>query len=241
MNGNFIALYSLHNYDTRGEGMVNNLLDQTIFGVYEVFANIIPGTIVLTTCILAYPSFFGYVALLPESFLLVLLFFLAFILGLALQGLSAFMERPVNQKKYGGYPSSLFLKDNDETFPKYFKNKIRELSSDEFGTPSDATPQHVFDLCYAYITQKRVSERVAQFLRTYTFARNMMVTMIIEAVMFLILSLYRTEAMFALTALISIGLSYLFYRRFLRYSESFAKEVLRSFFMDKATEKEVKE
>jgi hypothetical protein len=34
--------------------------------------------------------------------------------------------------------------------------------------------------------------------------------------------------------LLSLALSYLFYRRFLRYGESFAKEVLKSYFVERA-------
>lgn len=216
--------------------MADSLLEQAIFGVYEVFANIIPGFILLITSILLiYPSLFEYMTEVPESFLFILLFFSSFVLGLALQGLSAMLERIVNKRKYGGYPSTLYLKDNDQTFPEYFKKTIRQAMNKEFGTPLEASPQHIFDLCYAYVIQNKVSTRVATFLRTYTFARNMTVAMILEFAICLVGSLWYGQTSIALAGIMALVSSYLFYKRFLRYSESFAKEVLRSFFIDRAS------
>ena len=169
----------------------------------------------------------------PDLVLVVLFFFLAFIIGVALQGLSAWVEDVVNRRRYGGYPSILYLEDGDPTFPKYFKDRIRQLASEAFGTPTGSAPQHIFDLCYSYVVQRHVSDRVLSFLHTYTFARNMMVTTTIAGAILLVLAFHRGQMILALLGLISFGLSYLFYRRFLRYAQSFAKEVLRSFFIDR--------
>lgn len=218
-----------------GVEMPHSLLDQAIFGAYEVFANIIPGTVLVTTVILvAGPArILQYVVALPETLLLVLLLFSAFIVGMAIQGLSALLESPINKRRYGGYPSSVYLDDNDRTFPVYFKREFRELVNKQFGTPLETSKHHIFELCYTYVVQKNVSTRVPQFLRTYTFARNMTVTMILEAAICLAWSALRAEIWIALPGLLALGSSYLFYKRFIRYSESFAKEVYRSFFIDK--------
>jgi uncharacterized membrane protein HdeD (DUF308 family) len=217
--------------------VAESILNQTIFSVYEIFANIIPGTIVLVTIILALQRTFSFqnFGTLPESVFVIFLLFLTFVLGLAIQGISAFLESYIDKKKYGGYPSSFYLDSTDKTFPDYLKEGIRKFANKEFGTPLDASSQHVFDLCYTYVLQKNVSARVLQFLRTYTFARNMIVAMVIEAAACFYLSFQQQELWVSLAGVISLCLSYIFYTRFLRYGKSFGQEVLRSFFIDRAS------
>lgn len=216
--------------------MAGDVLNQTFFGVYEFFADIIPGMLTILTFI--YVT--GYTSVLlsntaaADSIFIVLLVFLAFVIGLAIQGVSAFFEKHINKRKYGGYPSSLYLNENNSVFPKYFKDKIREIAKKKFGIPMDATSNQIFDLCYTYVMQKNISARVKDFLRTYTFSRNMMVTMIIEAGLLFYLAGLKQQPWFIAAGLGSIGLSYIFYKRFLRYGESFAKEVFRSFFINEA-------
>lgn len=62
----------------------------------------------------------------------------------------------------------------------------------------------------------------------------------IEAAVLFILGFRQNEVLSLLAGVISLGLSYVFYKRFLRYGESFANEVLWSFFVDRTTRKEVK-
>jgi len=217
--------------------MTDSILDQAVFGAYEVLANIIPGTVLLITGVLLLlpTDLIRNLAAIPEGITLTILLFLAFILGVATQALSAFLETFVNRKKYGGYPSSLYLKDQDPTFPEYFKDKIRRVLHADYGMPLGSAPGHVFDLCYTYVMQENLSSRVPQFLRTYVFARNLMVTMIIEAGICLASwPLHQYERWIIFAMLLSLALSYLFYRRFLRYGESFAKEVLKSYFVNRA-------
>jgi hypothetical protein len=216
--------------------MASDVINQAFFGIYEFFANIIPGTLILVPfaflASFVFPLPSGTVV--PETILVVFFVFLAFVIGLAIQGVSANLEKYINKRKYGGYPSSLYLTESDSTFPKYFKDHIRDLANKKFGAPIDATPSHIFDLCYTYVMQKNVSARVSDFLRTYTFSRNMIITMIIEAAISFYLSIQLQETWFALAGIASIGLSYVFYRRFIRYGEAFAKEVFRSFLVNEA-------
>jgi len=216
--------------------MASDIINQAFFGVYEFFANIIPGTLILVACVFLINSIFPLPSrtVVPEAVLVVFFVFLAFVIGLAVQGISASFEKFVNKKKYGGYPSSLYLTDANNTFPKYFKEKMHDLVNKKFGTPADASPSHVFDLCYTYVMQKNISPRVSDFLRTYTFSRNMTVTMLVESAILFYLSIQQQQFWFALAGFVAIGLSYIFYKRFLRYGEAFAKEVLRSFFVNEA-------
>lgn len=216
--------------------MSSDVLSQTFFGVYEFFANIIPGTLVLTTIVILFlpnnPFNIQSNSLVTESLVVIVFAFVAFVIGLAIQGASASLEKRINKLKHDGYPSSLYLKKEDDTFPEYFKNRIRDLVNRKFGTPQDASPDHIFDLCYTYVMQKKISERVPQFLRTYTFARNMIVAMAIEAVLVFSYAYFQQQIWVIFLGLAFFGLSYIFYARFVRYGESFAKEVLRSFFVN---------
>ncbi len=216
--------------------MASDVFNQTYFGIYEFFANLIPGTLMILPILIAvdFSSFLSGNTLVTETLLVIAVAFMAFVVGLAIQSVSALMEKYINKKKYGGYPSSLYLTDKDETFPMYFKSAIREILNNKFGTPMNSSPKHMFDLCYTFVMQNKVSERVPQFLRTYTFSRNMMVTMIIESVFTFYLAYSRQNIWLAITGFVLVGMSYAFYSRFLRYGESFAKEVLRSFFVCEA-------
>jgi hypothetical protein len=214
--------------------MASDVLSQSFFGVYEFFANIIPGMLLIVTILFTTNSAIALPngTILNETLLSIIIIFLAFIIGLAIQGISASVEKLVNKKKYGGYPSSLYLTAKDATFPTYFKDRIRELVKKKFGTPTDSSSSHIFDLCYTYVMQKRVSDRVSEFLKTYTFSRNMVVTMMFEAIISFYSAYNLQQVWFIAAGFGSIGLSYIFYKRFLRYGESFAKEVLRSFFVN---------
>jgi len=65
----------------------------------------------------------------------------------------------------------------------------------------------------------------------YTFSRNMMVTTFIEGIMLLILSYIENNLVIGLISLLSFLSTYFFYKRFIRYANSFAKEVFRSYFV----------
>lgn len=216
--------------------MAIDALNQATFGVYEFFANIIPGFLVILTFIysLGYSSVILSNTMVADSILVILLVFSAFVLGLAIQGISAAIEKPVNQKKYGGYPSSHYLDEGDSTFPKYFKERIRDLTKRKFGIPLDASSQQIFDLCYTYVMQKNISSRVKDFLRTYTFSRNMVVAMIIEAGLLFYSAFEQLRPYYALAGFAAIGLSYVFSTRADRYGKSFAEEVFRSFLVEEA-------
>jgi len=218
--------------------MHDTFLDQIIFGVYEVFANIIPGTILLLTIIFVLQKIDILMDIIPEvslffnDFYFIFFFFVAFIFGQGIQSVSSLFEKLINKIKYDGYPSEIYLNENDNTFPKYFKDNIRKKLNESFGTPIDSSSQHIFDLCYTYIIQKNISKRVVQFLHMYTFSRNMMATMLIEAIIFIILYLYNPSSFYAFIGVLSIIFICMFYQRFSRYAESFAKEVYKSYFIE---------
>jgi hypothetical protein len=211
---------------------LSTTFDYTVFGVYEIFGNLIPGFILLASLLAVGHSAFGVdpsQLRLPEGILVIVTVFVAFTLGVAIQGFSSVIGGTIQNRKYGGYPSALFLDDNNKTFPSAFKQAIRNSANQKFGTPVDAPASHVFELCYTYVVQKIGSVRVSQFLALYTFSRSMMVTMLIEAATIIVWAVVKNQYPLFIVAALTLGLAYLFYKRFLIYSESFAKEVYRSF------------
>ena len=210
--------------------MSTNLFQQVIFGVYEVFADILPGFVLLTTILFFYD--FTLPSVIPASLYAVFFVFLAFIIGQVVHCIASVIEGYILRWKYGGYPSTLYMTDNDNTFPQYFKDKIRQQLNRDYGTPPDSRPQHIFDLCYTYVTQNNLSNRVLIFLNMYTFSRNIMLAVFIEGIFLGTVSYVENNIPLSLISALVIISSFFFYHRFIRYAESFAKEVFKSYFIN---------
>lgn len=236
--------------------MASEVLDKTVFGLREIFSHLIPGTIILFTALLFSRSIFHIQLVgIPDVFLAILLTFASFVLGVPLDGVSVPFEDRIFRRKFKGPPSSILLSESDQGVPKFlkfpqsFKKDIRRKIHEKFGIPEDADGQHMFDMCYTYIMQNKISDRVEQFLNMYSFARNMIVAMLIESAVLVTWAVLKMRALFPRPvlsststwlfagALISIVLAYLFYRRFLRYAYSFATEVFRSFYVEQVKPK----
>jgi hypothetical protein len=218
---------------------MSNIVDTSVFGLYEIFSNIIPGLLLLVTLWeFAASEWHIQVPTLDPSIFLTFFLFLSFILGVAIQALSAPFEKFVFKIGHGGYPSSRLLDERDTTFPADFKKDVRRLAHENLGIALNSTSQHIFDLCYTYIVQKNVSKRVTTFLNMYSFSRNMSVAMLLEAVILFVwgASVPAPAALLGL-GIFSVILAVLFYSRFMRYSDSFAKEVLRSYYVDRITQR----
>jgi len=211
--------------------MTDNIFEQFIFGIYEVLSDILPGSILLMTFLVK--SDLKHFEMLPESLLILTFIFIAFIIGQIIHCIASELERYINQKKFGGYPSAKLLTEEDTTFPKYFKDTIRKKVNADFQTPQDSSPQHIFDICYTFVIQNKLSNRVMIFLNMYTFSRNMMVAMFIEGIILSILSYIEINLIISFVSLLSLCSTYFFYQRFDRYANSFAQEVLRSYFVNK--------
>src|SRR6266702_1594296 len=117
------------------------LIERTAFGVYEIFSNLIPGSLVVATIVLS-PQF-PLAALAMDGFLggflILFLVFLSFIAGVAIQALSSFLEKPIFKRKYGGLPSSVMLDQENTVFPLFFKKEIRRLAKENLGIPEETS------------------------------------------------------------------------------------------------------
>ena len=211
--------------------MSNNLFEQVIFGVYEILADIVPGFIILMTFIRYFNI--ALIESLPSSLNAITYIFFAFLIGQIIHCIASEIEGYINKWKYGGYPSALYLTEDDDTFPPYFKAKIRQQMKRDYGTPEDSSSQHIFEICYTYVVQNNISNRVLIFLNMYTFSRNMMLISVIEGVLFFIWAFINNDRLVGLLSIPVMLTSFFFYRRFIRYAESFAKEVFRSYFVEK--------
>jgi hypothetical protein len=207
--------------------LADNVLSQAFFGLYEFFANIVPGTIVLSTLILMFKvTLFSSSSFFSESIQFLLFILSAFIIGLALQALSSRLTKGTK------YPSEHYLEAGHPTIPEYMKNDIRMSANQMFGIPMEAKPQEIFDVCYIYLLQNKITTRLQTFLYAYTLARCMIATMLAESLLFAVWFYFNLEPLLLVTALFSIPLALVFKDLFLNYQKAFAKEVLRSFFIN---------
>lgn len=211
-----------------------SLVDTSVFGLYEIFSNIIPGLIVLVTLWGFVESAWHVQIQIPDSNVFLVFFvFLSYIVGFAIQALSAPFEKFVLEA-HGGYPSSRLLEATDTTFPEDFKKSIRRIAHENLGISGDSTSQQIFDLCYTYLLQKNISKRVTTFLSMYSFSRNMSVAMLVEAIVLFIWGGLAFPSLLVL-GVVAVGLAFMFCNRFVRYSLSFAEEVFRSYYIDQIT------
>lgn len=222
--------------------MSESLLNQTVFTVYDVLTNIIPGSIIVANLMLIsnstktlQPDFSG----LPDSFSLLLLIFLSFIIGVGIQWGSSRFEKWTFRVTHTGYPSKYLLDEGSKVFPEEFKKEFRKLATKAFSIPEDSYTQHIFNLCYSYVIQKGVSSRVTEFFNKYSFSRSMTLTLLVEPFLLLIWAMAGNPNMWLLLvlAVASLGLSLVFYKRLTMYSKDFAEEVFRSFYVDRVTAK----
>ena len=216
--------------------MSGGILSNTIFQVYEIFANIIPGLIIFGSIdyifLISKKIHASNIFQSSNSFYLVLVLIIAFSIGQAVQLLGSTIGNRVLKCKYGGYPSSTLMNENNKIFPNEFKIGIKKSLFDTYGVPITSDSQYFFDLCYTYVVQKKISQRVTTFLHMYTFSRNMMGTMIFESIFGLYLAVNSNKLIFLYPTIVSVVFIYVFYKRFLTYSDSFVREVFRSYFID---------
>ncbi len=167
--------------------MADSILNQAFFGLYEFFANIIPGTIIFSTLILFLQIDISGIGFFPESLQILLFILVAFIIGLTMQALSSLITKGTK------YPSKFYLDKDDKVnsvnsswyFPKFMKDDIRKNANEVFGVPIDADSQDVFDACYIYLLQNKVQTRIQTFQHLYTLARCMIATMLVEFGLFM--------------------------------------------------------
>jgi len=123
-------------------------------------------------------------------------------------------------------------KDN-HLLDEEIKEGIRRLAVAKLGaSPSDSS-RKIFNLCYAYVHDKGIDQRARQFQNMYSFCRNTMMALIIDSALLVAwaFSPWRDSSipLIGFTAL-SLFLSYVFARMFLKYTENFAKEVFTAFY-----------
>lgn len=214
-----------------------NPLDEMGFDAYVILADILPGSLIVGT-VLARTNL-KYFEIFPDSISIILFVFMAFIIGQIIHCMASIAERFINKTKYGSYPSSKIFLDEDTTFPKYFKDNIRKKLNENYGTPLDSSSQHIFEICYTFITQNKLSVRAMTFLNMYTFSRNIMVTLCLEGIMLSIWAYIESNVYIGYFAAISFCSTYFFYIRFIRYADSFVKEVITSYFVSQVLCKEI--
>jgi hypothetical protein len=226
-------------------------INQAVFGLYEFFANIIPGMIVLISVLILFPFAFPALGSFSSEAIFLLFFtVLSFVIGLILQAMSWYLTTSASM------PSKFYLKKGNIEhdpwfFPEYMKENIRKYANQMFCTPLDAPSQDVFDACVIYLHQNKVQSRVQTFQNMYTLSRCLVAAMGAEALV-LFFSAFRIklsagpslntplfltyhlqfEWLFLFGILGALFLARVFYILFERYQKAYAKEVLKSFMVN---------
>ncbi len=216
--------------------MSTELLNRAAFGVFEILSYLIPGILIVATLAVFYPSenILQQGLSFSEAILVLLVVFLAFTAGVAVQSASFLIEKPVLKLGKWGRPSVYLLDPANKKFPSDFKRALRQLAEDLLKVPKDADSQHFFSVCYTYIMQEGLGGRVTRFLYMYSFCRNMMATMLVEMGL-LVAPLVSAPLQLVTLEIVLIGLAILFLKQYLRYSEDFAKEALLAFYVHAIT------
>jgi len=217
----------------------NSVLDTVIFGVYEILSNIFPGALLLVTIILflinintTFLSKYNY-EIFSDNIIFLIFLFISFILGQIIQSISSIWEKIYYKKVFHGYPSEKILSEGDHTFPPYFKEEIRKKINNEYGVPNESSSQHIFEICYTYVVENNLSNRVTNFLNMYTFSRNMIITSLIEGLLLVTWSFLKSDINIRLIGIIFLCTVLPFFERYQNYAKAFAKEVFRSYFIGK--------
>ena len=177
--------------------------------------------------------------LLPESFSLLLLLFFSFTAGVALQNISGPLERLILRHHFrtardsDGFPSAVMLDKDSHLLDDEVKEGIRDKAVEKLHAGRDASSRKIFNLCYAYVQDKGIDQRARQFQNMYSFCRNTMTSLIIDSALLTLWALFPVRdpsATLIGLAVLSLLLSYVFARMFLKYTENFAREVFTRFY-----------
>lgn len=218
---------------------MSNILNEARFGLYELFANIIPGTIFLMFLVyigvqINLLTYNNIINIINYNYTLIIIMFtiLSFVVGQVLQAWGSLFCYMIYKLQYGGFPSVNILDENKSSFPKHFIKLIKEDVINNLNiNDDDYNSQNIFDLCYTYVIQNDISVRVINFLNMFEFSKNMMGTTFIM----IIISVFMMKNNFQFYGLLSVIFSIvtiLFYYNFIRYGNSFSNEVLRSYFIN---------
>ena len=208
------------------------------FNLYDFFGYIFPGAIILSSLFFV----FGPITLtgiapstdLAGLVIEALMFLgLSYIMGHIVQAIAVLVDSKVIIKLRGGkYPSEAMLEENNKFFPQEFKKKLWDLIVFTFGLSPKIRKQEGFRLCYTFVIQKGLTDRVERFLGLFAFSRGLSFSFF-GVGLFLLLSAYFQQIDSTLIVLsgIMFFLAFLFMNRYFAFGTRFAMEVYREFYV----------
>lgn len=215
------------------------------FDIYDLLGYLIPGGIMLFFSYLII-SYFEIDVNLPISELFdvisasIIIVSLLFAIGFLIQAIGSLLERKLvyNSNFLLGteYPSSQFMKEDDDHFPLEFKTKMKELIKKTFGLPDNYPIQKSFDLCYTYVIQNSIGKRVEKFLGLHAFCRGLYMSTFISGIILIIINAIRLRSIQIHTySLIFLIASLIAFYRYKSFGIRFADAVYRDFYVHRIT------
>lgn len=150
---------------------------------YDFIAALIPGILFLW-----WISIFACIQTIPLTGGLAdtsVLFALAYVTGLILQGISQGLTEKILLKLWGGFPSARWLLPDDNNFSKEYKDKIKEIINVKYSIKADDSlpkeeklkkNQEIFYLCYNAVEKEKLSDRPQIFNAHYGLFRCLLTT-----------------------------------------------------------------
>lgn len=173
---------------------------QSKFNFYDFVGYVIPGGLILA---LLYWFCLGFFALewpiklnsIGES----LLFLAAsYFFGHLIQALGNMIERR-RVKKWGGWFSEQFLREDNDFYTSEYKTKLKECANQKFGLSTDLPSgneeiqkkrrQEIFSFCYSLIVQENVAVHTEIFNAIYSLYRGMLASVWIGIIISSIITL----------------------------------------------------
>jgi len=205
------------------------------FSLYDFIAVAIPGILFLWGISLVSGSInIPLTGGLAETSVLVAL---GYVIGLILQGISQGLTEKILLKLWGGFPSDRLLLQDDNTFSKEYKNKIKKVVETKYSIKTDDNSsnevqpkknQEIFYLCYNAVDKEKLSERPQIFNAHYGLFRCLLTTFILLGLLnggLLIFNGSKNKALscgILIFSLVGVMVSYF---RAKKKSEDFAKSI----------------
>ena len=155
------------------------------------------------------------------------LLFISYILGHINAEIGSFILESTYVKKIKGYPKILecnkpFNKEFKRVFDAYFKNKFEIEDARNSFLLAFHTVKENCPVAYS---------RIFTFLGLYGFSRNLCMVFKIYAILFLIKFIFDMNSLYLVGFVVSIALSYVFFRRYYKFLSHHNSEVYYSFYL----------
>jgi hypothetical protein len=201
---------------------------------YDIFGYIFPGAIIVGAAAVLTAALFKGIDFHTDEVSTAewaLLPFVAYLAGIAVQGLGHRFETAANKRIWGDWPSRAFMSGRSDRYSKPFREGVKQAVADVYGIPEEEFAKDGFWLCYSFVVQRGFGQRVEVFLGRSALSRGLVVACLIGGIALLLAAAVDT-ALPPLLGSVALFLAVpAFFDRWRRSTASFADAVYRDFYV----------